>query len=247
MLDAGWRRATEAGRGRSRISVRVGVASGKVVSGALGGVRGAFVYGVVGTPVHQALRIQGRAPSGALLVSQATRESCGEGFDFLEVPSPLLRGAAQEGPAFLVVGQRLDYDPERRAARLAVDAQVRVQGKGVVGSGRVLDVSSGGMRLRADVHLSLGDKLDVEFSSMTTGTSRPVRVTGEVRHAEDAGGGAMTVGMSVDRAETPGAAAHVFAALFLGATKLDADMGLHTRSGEVFDAEGDTLVRRGPG
>jgi adenylate cyclase len=89
---------------------RIGVNSGEVIAGVVGGPRGHRKHGVVGDPVNVAARLQAEAPVGEVLIGEATLAALGSAA-VVEPVTPrrvkgkrepvhayLLRGMASQGP-----------------------------------------------------------------------------------------------------------------------------------------------------
>ena len=91
----------------TRLALRIGINTGEVVAGLLGGdVLGA--YTVVGDTVNTAQRFESKAEPGTILVSQASRDLTRRTFDFEDLPPVVMRGKAEPQPAFRVLGVRSD-------------------------------------------------------------------------------------------------------------------------------------------
>ncbi|MDQ3808972.1 MAG: AAA family ATPase [Chloroflexota bacterium] len=94
----------------ARLALRIGINSGEVVAGLLGGEVQA--YTVVGDTVNTAQRFEAAAQPGSTLVSHATQHLTRGAFDFQALPPLRLRGKAELQPAFRVLGPRYEsIDP----------------------------------------------------------------------------------------------------------------------------------------
>lgn len=91
-----------AAEGRHGLTIRVGVATGEVFVGNIGASGSKIEYTVLGPTVNLASRLEGKAPSGRVLVSKETREACGDAQRFERVEGLQLKGFAEAVEAFLV-------------------------------------------------------------------------------------------------------------------------------------------------
>lgn len=91
-----WREA-----GQATLAIRVGVATGDVFVGNIGAPGAKIEYTVLGPTVNLAARLESKAPAGGVLVSEATRAACGEGFAFERVQGLVLKGFEGEQVAHL--------------------------------------------------------------------------------------------------------------------------------------------------
>jgi class 3 adenylate cyclase len=85
------------------LEVRIGVASGLVVVGDLIGRRAAQEQAVVGETPSLAVRLQGLAEPGMVLVGPRTRRLLGRLFEYRELGPVALPGAAEPQPVFAVL------------------------------------------------------------------------------------------------------------------------------------------------
>ena len=100
-------RETEGGGGPSTLSVRVGIETGLVVLGPIGGGR-RIEYGATGDALNTAARLQSHAPPGGVLVGDVTRRAAGDLFAWGEEQRLDLKGKDEPVSAFEVVGERRD-------------------------------------------------------------------------------------------------------------------------------------------
>ena len=98
-------RETEGGGGPSTLSVRVGIETGLVVLGPIGG-GGRVEYGATGDALNTAARLQSHASPGGVLVGEATHDAVGDLFAWGEERRLQLKGKAEPVSAFEVVGER---------------------------------------------------------------------------------------------------------------------------------------------
>ena len=98
-------RETESGGGPSTLSVRVGIETGLVVLGPIGG-GGRIEYGATGDALNTAARLQSHASPGGVLVGEATHDAVGDLFAWGEERRLQLKGKAEPVSAFEVVGER---------------------------------------------------------------------------------------------------------------------------------------------
>ena len=85
------------------LEVRVGIASGLVVVGDLIGARAAREQAVVGETPTLAVRLQGIAEPGMVVVGPRTRQLLGRLFEYRELAPIALPGTAEPQPAFAVL------------------------------------------------------------------------------------------------------------------------------------------------
>src|SRR4249919_692089 len=95
------------GDGSPRVSVRVGIETGLVVLGPIGG-GGRVEYGATGDALNTAARLQAHASPGCVLVGDVTRRAAGDLFAWGQERRLELRGKAEPVPAFEVIGERRD-------------------------------------------------------------------------------------------------------------------------------------------
>jgi class 3 adenylate cyclase/tetratricopeptide (TPR) repeat protein len=88
------------------VSIRVGIDTGLVVLGPIGG-GGRIEYGATGDALNTAARLQSYASPGCVLVGDATRHAAGDLFDWSEEQRLELKGKAEPVSAFEVIGERL--------------------------------------------------------------------------------------------------------------------------------------------
>jgi class 3 adenylate cyclase/tetratricopeptide (TPR) repeat protein len=89
------------------VYVRVGVETGLVVLGPIGG-GGRIEYGATGDALNTAARLQAQASPGCVLVGHVTRRAAGDRFAWGEEQLLELKGKAESVPAFEVIGERRD-------------------------------------------------------------------------------------------------------------------------------------------
>lgn len=127
-----------------RLSLRIGINTGEVVAGMLGGdVQSA--YTVVGDAVNTAQRLESVAPLGQVIVSETTRRLALHAFEFETLAPVTLKGKATPVPAFRVLRRR-DEEIEPEASPLVGrDAEIEqlrdALGGALHGIGRVVHVS----------------------------------------------------------------------------------------------------------
>jgi class 3 adenylate cyclase/tetratricopeptide (TPR) repeat protein len=150
-----------------RLSLRIGINTGEVVAGMLGGdVQSA--YTVVGDAVNTAQRLESVAPLGGVIVSDTTRRLTQHAFEFEELPPVMLKGKAEPVVTYRVVRRR-DEEIEPDASPFI--GRVREHGRlqealatAVTGKGRVLHISGdagvGKSRLVSEFRASLADNVD---------------------------------------------------------------------------------------
>ncbi len=81
---------------------RVGVNSGAVLAGVIGGQSGRREHGLVGDTVNTAARLQAEAPVGGVLIGVGTAERLPPDVRLEPVPALRLKGKAEPVPAFLL-------------------------------------------------------------------------------------------------------------------------------------------------
>ena len=96
IIDAATDQADELKRGWGieGFSMRVGIDTGEVVLGPVGG-GDRVEYGAVGTAVNMAARLEAEAPPGGILASEATCRSVDGGFSWSEPMSLILKGSTE--------------------------------------------------------------------------------------------------------------------------------------------------------
>lgn len=148
-----------------RLSLRIGINTGEVVAGMLGGdVQSA--YTVVGDAVNTAQRLESVAPLGQVIVSDGTRRLALHSFEFEALEPVTLKGKAERVPAHRVL--------RRRDEEIEPDASPLV--------GRVPELA----RLREIFADAMTGKVQVAHLSGEAGVGKS-RLTHEFR-AELAGG-----------------------------------------------------------
>ncbi|MEO8632407.1 MAG: adenylate/guanylate cyclase domain-containing protein [Chloroflexota bacterium] len=127
-----------------RLALRIGINTGEVVAGLLGGdVQSA--YTVVGDAVNTAQRLEAVAPLGEVLVSETTHRLAFHAFEFEVLPRVALKGKAEPVAVFRVVRRRddeIEPDASPLVGREAELAQLReALNSAIEGAGRVVHVS----------------------------------------------------------------------------------------------------------
>jgi class 3 adenylate cyclase/predicted ATPase len=109
--------ATIVSNGRT-LSARVGIATGPVVVGDIGGVGEANA--AIGETPNLAARLQAEAPHGGVVIAPATRRLLGNLFDYVELGHRALKGIAEPLAVTQVLGERSAESRflARRGARL---------------------------------------------------------------------------------------------------------------------------------
>jgi hypothetical protein len=177
-------------------------------------------YVSVGPTLALAELLVGRAPPGGALVSEETRRACIGRYEFQAVPGFALKGRADPVQPYLLIGPKLETDPERSGARLPANADVLVRTAAQAAPGRVDNVSAGGLHVSTVLALRVGDPVEVEFAPVPELTgAAPVIVRGQIRHLRPSEDGSPGFGMVIDRADslTPEALRHFVALYFPGA------------------------------
>ena len=88
----------------SKLTVRVGVATGLVVVGELTGLRDANDVTAMGEAVNLAARLQSMADPGTLIVAPSSRQLAGNAFEFTEKGAIVLKGFSEPVLAWQVTG-----------------------------------------------------------------------------------------------------------------------------------------------
>jgi class 3 adenylate cyclase/tetratricopeptide (TPR) repeat protein len=118
-IRAGLRIVSEAGgepdASGTTVPVRVGIETGLVVLGPVGG-GGRVEYGATGDAINTAARLQSHALSGSVLVGEVTRRAVGDRFAFGQERRLELKGKAELVAAFEVAGERRAPQPVAPAA-----------------------------------------------------------------------------------------------------------------------------------
>ena len=193
---------TWAQHGLAGTQFRAAVATGEVIMADVGGPEAA-VYGPVGPIVSLAELLLTKAPPGGVLVSEETKNTCAESFDFQGVPRFPLKGRGDLYQSYLVLGTRLSSDPERIATRLPSFADVIVRTAAQAAPGWVDNVSAGGLHVSTVLALRVGDPVSVEFAPVPELTgAAPVVVHGHVRHLRPVHDGSPGFGILIDRADS---------------------------------------------
>ena len=91
----------------SPVEIRVGIETGLVVLGPIGG-GGRVEYGATGDALNTAARLQSHAPPGRVLVGDVTRRAAGDLFVWGEEQRLELKGKDEPVSAFEVAGERRD-------------------------------------------------------------------------------------------------------------------------------------------
>ena len=84
------------------LAMRIGINTGPVVRGDLGSRVVRRDYTVIGETVNQANRYEARAPHGAVLISQSTRDALGDRAEVREMAGLQLKGVAQPVTGYVV-------------------------------------------------------------------------------------------------------------------------------------------------
>jgi len=106
------------------VTLHIGVHTGPVVAGSLGGAIGGAgsAYAVTGDTVNTASRLLSAAEPGTVLVSEATQRLARHRFDFSPARALPLRGKAQPLQVYTLAGQRDDEASPRGLAELGLAA-----------------------------------------------------------------------------------------------------------------------------
>jgi class 3 adenylate cyclase len=213
-LAQGW-----AQHGLEGVQLRAAIATGDVLVGDVGDDAVAD-YVLVGPTLDLVELLVARAPPGGALVSEDTRRACIGRYEFQAVPGFEAKGRPEPVQPFLLIGPKLETDPERSGARLPANADVLVRTAAQTAAGRVDNVSAGGLHVSTVLALRVGDPVEVEFAPVPELTgAAPVIVRGQIRHLRPAEDGSPGFGMVIDRADslTPEALRHFVALYFPGA------------------------------
>jgi adenylate cyclase len=127
-----------------RLALRIGINTGEVVAGMLGGdVQSA--YTVVGDAVNTAQRFESSAPLGQIIVSESTRRLAAHAFVFERLAPITLKGKALPMAAFRVVRRRdeeIEPDASPLIGREAEMGRLReIMAESLGGRGRVVHVT----------------------------------------------------------------------------------------------------------
>ncbi len=101
------------------LGVHVGIASGPLVAGEVGG-RVVREFHVLGDTVNVAARLKSKAPVGAIYVSEATREEAGESFAFEPLAALALKGKSRRVAAFEALAERASSHAQSLAGEAGV-------------------------------------------------------------------------------------------------------------------------------
>jgi adenylate cyclase len=102
------------GRLPQRIGIHIGVNTGLVVAGRVGG-GGHSAYTVLGDTVNVAARLEDQSQDGQILVSDATRQRTEHVFAFRELPPVQVKGKAEPIKVWELLGWRARRRPPRKA------------------------------------------------------------------------------------------------------------------------------------
>ena len=127
-----------------RLALRIGINTGEVVAGMLGGdVQSA--YTVVGDAVNTAQRFESAAPLDQIIVSESTRRLAAHAFEFERLAPISLKGKALAVPAYRVVRRRdeeIEPDASPLVGRDTEMTQLReIMADSLGGVGRIVHVS----------------------------------------------------------------------------------------------------------
>jgi adenylate cyclase len=127
-----------------RLALRIGINTGEVVAGLLGGdVQSA--YTVVGDAVNTAQRLESVAPLGQVLVSESTHRLALHAFEFEVLPRVALKGKADRVAVFRVLRRRddeIEPDASPLVGRQVEIAELReALNSAIQGTGRVVHLS----------------------------------------------------------------------------------------------------------
>ncbi len=109
------------------LSVHVGIACGTVMASNTGSTLKA-AYGVVGSPVNLAARLQGNAAPGETLVSNAVREATEDLIDFEAMGLVVLKGLPAPVPVWRVSAERRERTTDRVVPLIGRRAELKLLG-----------------------------------------------------------------------------------------------------------------------
>ena len=125
-LSAAW--AARLGR---PVTLHIGVHTGAVVAGSLGGHGAGGAYAVTGDTVNTASRLLSAAEPGTVLVSEATQAMVRHRFDFAPATELALRGKAQALRVHRLIGVRTELASARGLADLGLAAPLVGRGDAI--------------------------------------------------------------------------------------------------------------------
>lgn len=151
-------------QGRPPIAIRIGISSGEVFVGDIGSRESKLEYTVLGAVVNIASRLEGRAPPGTALVSQATRAATEADFEFEAMGALALKGFATPQEASLLLGPRRAGAGPRRHPRVRVGrAPVELRHGAQRAAGFVTNASEGGLFVETALEVPVGAQVEVRF------------------------------------------------------------------------------------
>jgi class 3 adenylate cyclase len=90
---------------------RVGMNSGEVLAGVLGGERGRRIHGLVGDTVNLAARLESAAPNGGVVIGAGTYERLPAGATVEPLPPMQVKGKSEAVIAYILRGLPEDDSP----------------------------------------------------------------------------------------------------------------------------------------
>jgi len=150
-----------------RLALRIGVNTGEVVAGMLGGdVQQA--YTVVGDAVNTAQRFESVAPLNEILVSESTRRIAMHSFEFETLPPVMLKGKTAPVAAFRVLRPRDEEIPPEASEMVGREPELErlrsALGAALTGKGKIVsiigDPGVGKSRLLAEFKANLAAGVD---------------------------------------------------------------------------------------
>jgi class 3 adenylate cyclase/CHASE2 domain-containing sensor protein len=222
--------------GKKGIAIRIGAATGEVVIGNVGGLTSKIEYSALGPTVDLAVRLEGKAPAGGMLVAEETYQACREKFSFRAVQGLALKGLQDAYRGWLFIGAGLEGDPQRITPRLPTQAPVAVRLGQTRVDGVVENVSAGGLYVIAEAAVNPGDLVELEFAPVAhlVGSSA-VTVRAQVRHVTRREDGQQGFGVQIERADAQRAEdLRHFVALYLGP---EHDVGRFDSGADTFRIE----------